>query len=200
MKILIVTAHPDDCEFSIGATLAKLSRLDNEIKIHVFSTSDTIEGNEGIVKESERSIHGIYNLDLNLHKYPTMHFIEHYQEIRDDIFRIKQEFHPDVVYCKSPKSIHPDHRVIGEACESIFLESTIYGMESIRDGHNQHINKWVEVSEEDLDVKISAIMCYKSQSRRGYRNSELIKSIARMRGNQVGRKFAEGFEVIRDVS
>jgi len=124
MKILIVTAHPDDLEFGMGATLAKLvnqrtktpldtipptkgaykTAPEHQIKIHVFSNSADVKGNDGILQELSKSIHGVYGLSCTLHEYSTMHFGEHYQAIRDDIFRIKQEFHPDVVYCKSPNS------------------------------------------------------------------------------------------------
>ena len=200
MRILICTAHPDDIEFGCGATLNRLRNGKDYIEVHIFSQSDTIQGNEGIQEECKRSISDIYKLELHIHKYPTMHFIEHQQSIRDDIFKIKQKMHPDVIYCKSPNSLHPDHRVIGEACESIFLESTIYGIEGIRDGHNQLVNKWVEVSEEDLNVKIDALACYKSQERRTYSNSKTIEAWARFRGNQVGVQYAEAFEVIREVS
>jgi N-acetylglucosamine malate deacetylase 1 len=200
MKILIVSSHPDDIEFAMGATLNRLTKGSDYIEVHIFSQSEDIHGNEGIQEECNNSIHGIYKLDLHIHKYPTMHFSEHQQAIRDDIFKIKQEMHPDVVYCKSPNAIHPDHRLIGQACESIFLEQTIYAMEGVRDGHNQMINKWVEVSEDDLNVKIDAIACYKSQHRRGYSNAKTIEAWARFRGNQVGLQLAEGFEVLREIS
>ena len=217
MKILFVVSHPDDLEFSCGGLLAKLvekQKCDDyvwglqepcadppdEIKIHVFSDSADIEGNDGILEELSKSIHGVYGLVCNVHKYPTMHFREHYQAIRDDIFRIKQEFHPDVVYCKSPNAIHPDHQVIGEACESIFLETTIYAMEGIRDGYNQRINKWVSISAADLETKILAIMQYKSQERRSYSDADLIRAWARFRGGQVGKQYAEAFEILREIT
>jgi len=200
MNILVVTAHPDDLEFSFGGSLNRLMHGKDYIEVHIFSQSDTIHGNEGIVEECTASIRGIYELDLHIHKYPTMHFSEHQQAIRDDIFKIKEELHPTVVFCKSPNSLHPDHRVIGEACESIFLESTVYAMEGIRDGHRQHINKWMEISADDLEVKLTAIGCYKSQRRRGYSNSKIIESWARFRGGQIGVEFAEGLEVIREIS
>jgi len=210
MKILIISAHPDDIEMSMGSTLAKLALTDNDhsgldhethtLQIHILSSSHTIDGNAGITKELGKSLHGIYDLQFHLHEYPTMHFQEHYQAIRDDVFRIKQEFNPDVVYCKSPNAIHPDHRVIGEACESIFLECSVYAMEGIRDGQNQKINKWVSINAEDLNTKINAIKCYTSQTRRKYSDQSLIDAWARFRGAQVGVQFAEGFEVIREVS
>jgi LmbE family N-acetylglucosaminyl deacetylase len=167
--------------------------------VHIFSTSENIDGNAGIEDECREALK-VYGLDPAIHHYPTMHFQEHYQDIRDDIFNIKLEMSPDIIYCKSPRSLHPDHRAIGEACESIFLESTIYGIEGIRDGHNQRVNKWVTVTQDDLDAKMDALSCYKSQTRRAYSNAKTIEAWARFRGNQVGVEYAEGMEVIREVS
>jgi len=198
MKILIISSHPDDIEFSMGATLAKLIGFD--IEIHVFSDSADIKGNDGIQQEVFDSIQGVYGLDCTVHKYPTMHFRENYQDIRDDIFKIKQEFDPDVVYCKSPNGLHPDHQVIGEACESIFLECSVYAMEGLRDGHVQPINKWEIIDDEELNAKIKAIGCYRSQEKRHYSNIKTVEAIARFRGGQVGVEYAEGFEVLREVS
>jgi LmbE family N-acetylglucosaminyl deacetylase len=199
-KILFCTAHPDDLEFSAGATLSGLIKENHEISVHVFSTSESIYGNEGIIDEVKHSISDIYHLDLIVHRFPTMHFREHYQEIRDIVFKIKEDFIPDDVYCTSPNSLHPDHQVIGEACESIFLESSIFALENIRDGHNQKVNKWNSVTESDLDTKLLALNCYHSQKRRSYHDTKVVESIARFRGSQIGVEFAEAFEVIRVVT
>lgn len=200
MRILIITSHLDDFEFGCGATVSRLKREGHDIRVCVFSASLTIEGNEGIKEEGVASVRGVYGLDFTVHDFLTMHFTEHYQDIRDIIFKLKQSFNPDVVYCKSPNSLHPDHRVIGEAVESIFLENTIYGMEGIRDGHNQRINKWVEVSSADLAVKQKALACYQSQKNKGYSDMQVIEGWARFRGAQVGKRYAEGFEVLKEVS
>ena len=199
MRILIISAHPDDIELAMGGVLSRLKREDNDIRVHVFSSSITIQGNERIKDEVTASIRGIYGLDLSLHDFPTMHFHEHYQAIRDRIYDLKRKFSPNMVLTKSPNALHPDHRIIGEAVESIFLDTTIYAMEGVRDFHNQHINKWWAFGEEDLNTKLRALECYKSQASRHYFDREMIKAMAVFRGGQVGIPFAEGFEVIREV-
>ena len=206
MIILIATAHPDDVELCMGGTLAKLVQrqydIDDEITIllHIFSYSDTIPGNDNIAEELSKSVAGVYGLDRTVYKFPTMHFNEHNQEIRDRLFQVKQNTHPDVVYCTSPNALNPDHIVIGKACESMFFESTIYGMEGIRDGHNQKINKWEKIELEHLETKLDALSQYKSQSEKGYFKRGVILGHASYRGAQIGVPFAEGFEVIREVS
>ena len=200
MSILIITSHPDDIEFSMGGTLSRLKREGHDIRAHIFSLSVTIDGNEEIKNELAASLQGVYDVDFTVHDYPTMHFKEHYQDIRDTIFEVKRKFNPDVVYCKSSRSLHPDHVVVGEAVESIFIESTIYAMEGIRDGRRLHINKWVVINEPDLKKKLESIKKYKSQADKHYSDPSLIVAWARVRGNQINRNLAEGFEVIQEVS
>jgi N-acetylglucosamine malate deacetylase 1 len=199
MKILIVSAHPDDIELCMGATLSRLKREGHEIQTHIFSDSKSIEGNENIDEELHESLK-IYGLDEIVYAFETMHFQESYQLIRQHIYEAKLEFNPDVVYCMSPHSLHPDHRVIGEACESIFLETTVYGMSWIRDWHNVDPDKFTKVTLDDMLVKRCAIECYKSQKDKTYTDPEILESIARVFGAQIGERYAEAFEVIREVS
>jgi hypothetical protein len=56
------------------------------------------------------------------------------------------------------------------------------------------------LSEKDLQIKIDALKSYNSQSHRPYANADFIKSLASVRGVQIGQKFAEVFEVIRLIS
>jgi hypothetical protein len=53
------------------------------------------------------------------------------------------------------------------------------------------------LSEEQINIKINALKKYKSQEHRSYANEEFIRSLASVRGVQVGQRYAEVFEVIR---
>jgi hypothetical protein len=48
-----------------------------------------------------------------------------------------------------------------------------------------------------LERKLGALAAYGSQKMRGYMSEEYIFSLARTRGVQIGREFAECFEVVR---
>lgn len=198
MRILIVSAHPDDIEFNMGATLCQLRNPDNKIMIDIMSSSETIDGNSEIRKETEL-VAKLYNLSYNIHDFETMELTRDFQKIRNLIYKIKLKFKPDVIFCTSPVSIHPDHKIVGEACESIFLEQTVYAMEDIRGNQKQLINKWNPITEFDLVIKRKALDLYKSQHKRAYHDFVQIEGLARARGMQVGVEYAEGFEVMREV-
>ena len=49
----------------------------------------------------------------------------------------------------------------------------------------------------NVEKKVEALGCYKSQASKSYASAEFIISLARTRGAQIGEKYAETFEVIR---
>ena len=50
-----------------------------------------------------------------------------------------------------------------------------------------------------LEDKLEAVDCYESQRHRSYMNSEVIRSLAVVRGSQVSAQYAEAFEMVRGV-
>ena len=201
-KILIVSAHPDDIEFAMGGTLNRLAKQKHEIQVHVMSDSGTIQENKpfDLRKECNSSIKGLFGVSVKIADFETMYFRDSFQKIRNHIYQIKQKFNPDVVFSTSPMSAHPDHQVVGESCDSIFLESSLFCMEDVRGNQKQLVNKWAILDETDVKMKIKSLECYKSQNSRTYMANEQIKAMAKSRGLQIGKPYAEGFEVIRDIS
>lgn len=184
----------------MGATLSKLIRQGYEISIHIMSMSESIPGNAGIKAELKAALGDGFHVGYSTHGMETMYFHRDFQTIRDIIYRIKNEFKPDVVFCCSPMAIHPDHQIVGRSCDSIFMEQSIYCFEDVRGNQRQLINKWQRLSQDDVDKKLSALKEYKSQQHRHYLDDEGLIAMMRSRGLQVGTKYAEGFEVLREVS
>ena len=58
---------------------------------------------------------------------------------------------------------------------------------------------FVSLDEEELGLKIDSLSKYQSQSHRVYATEEFIKSLAITRGVQIGKNYAECFEVVRWV-
>ena len=198
-RILILGAHPDDIEFAMGATLAKLARDPrNYIFAAVFSPALQLPENKNILNELRNSMK-IYGIDYYIFDFRTRFFVIDSPEIQDRIFKLKQEFHPNIVYSPSPNALHPDHAVIGKAVSSVFQETSILVYEDIRGNHHQLINYWHEVTKADAEKKIKALKCYQSQFKRKYFNFDQIYHLISARGLQIGKKYAEGFENLRVI-
>lgn len=187
-------------EFAMGGTLKKLTEdKNNQIWVAVMSDSSTVDGNDGILKELHDSM-DFYGLPYSVYTFITMYFTRDYQQIRDRIFSLKSTFKPDIVYSTSNTATHPDHRVVGEAVHSIFLEKqTVIFYNDVRGNYNQNINHWEILTKEQIDFKINALLKYESQHRRAYLDSVGLKSISKSRGMQIGADYCEGFEIYKSV-
>ncbi len=58
---------------------------------------------------------------------------------------------------------------------------------------------FIHLDERHLEKKIEALKAYKSQAHRYYATGEFIRSLAHVRGVQIGARHAETFEVIRCI-
>jgi len=61
-------------------------------------------------------------------------------------------------------------------------------------------NFFVRLDEKHVDKKVESLKCYKSQLIRDGGKPEIIKMLARLRGSQIGSKYAECFEDIRYIT
>jgi LmbE family N-acetylglucosaminyl deacetylase len=197
-KICIIGAHPDDIELGMGGTLNQIKDLD--VNVRVASLSTTIKGNEGILRELRDSMSN-YNILFGEKAFQweqiTRMFHANKTKIRDIIFKATSEF--DVFFTHSKLSQHDDHRVIAEAVDDIMKEKTIITWEEVHSGKNIPVNMWNEIRASDLMTKTHALDCYKSQKHRPYFEGDHITTLARHRGNQILKPYAEAFNVVRLV-
>jgi LmbE family N-acetylglucosaminyl deacetylase len=129
--------------------------------------------------------------------YPVRHFPDHRQAILDSMLTIKNDFEPDMVFVPSTYDTHQDHKTIREEAFRAFKSCTILGYELPWNNIGFSATCFVELSEADVALKRKACGCFQSQANRPYFPGTFINSWARMRGVQIGVKYAEAFEVIR---
>jgi hypothetical protein len=58
---------------------------------------------------------------------------------------------------------------------------------------------FIEIQEKDLGLKVQALDAYVTQKGKNYMNPDFIRSLAVVRGTQIGVPYAEAFEVIRSI-
>ena len=197
--ILILGAHPDDIEFAMGGTVARLIEEGAQITVAVMSKSMHIAQNQDILAELENSMATFGIKDFQVHDFETRRFEQQSTEIRDTVFKLKKDLAPELVFCTSPVAMHPDHAALGRACKSVFQETTVLAYEDIRGNHDMLINQWFKLTGGHVDTKVKALSCYNSQAGRAYFDMEQIRAVAMARGIQIGARFAEGFEALRVV-
>lgn len=207
MKILVIGAHADDPEISMGGTIAKFVQAGNEVKILIATMP--CEGIAGIPpeemkrkrwKECEDSarILGSEIEILDLDPY-QMWFRRDIVKILDNKVR---EFCPSIVYTHWNHDSHQDHIAVANATFAatrknnvsllMYEQLTLGGLTPY--AFNSHT--FVDVSD-TMELKIQSVKAYQSQMPRLGGWLEAIKGLATVRGQQIGVRYAESFEVVR---
>ena len=203
MNVLILAPHTDDGEFGCGATIAKLIEEGNEVFYAAFSAcKQSVRSDlptnilEVEVKDATKEL-GIPEDHLLLFDYDVRTFNYRRQEILDDILRVREITKPELVFMPSTNDIHQDHYTIAFEGIRAFKNSTILCYEVPWNNFMFHTTAFQVITEQQLQTKINAIAKYKSQLGRPYANADFIRSLAKTRGIQIGKDFAEVFEVVR---
>ena len=202
-RALVLAPHTDDGEFGCGGTIAKLTESGAEVFYAAFSACQQsvlpdfppdILITE--VKEATEVL-GVKSENLILFDYEVRTFNFHRQEILDDILKLKNDINPDIVFMPTINDIHQDHFTISNEGMRAFKWSTLLCYELPWNNFNFMTGCFVNLSEENVNKKLEALSKYRSQAHRPYANAEFIKSLARVRGVQAGKQFAETFEIVR---
>jgi N-acetylglucosamine malate deacetylase 1 len=204
-KILVLAPHTDDGEFGAGATIARWLEEGDEVHYAAFSLCEESvpEGwpkdiLEKEVREATAAL-GIDGSHLHLFRFTVRRFDNSRQEILEELVQMNRNLSPDIVLCPAPSDIHQDHAVVAAEAIRAFKRTTILGYEMPWNNLTLSTTCFVRLEKRHLDQKVTALKCYESQRHRNYAREELVRSLAVVRGTQIGTELAETFEVIRWV-
>jgi LmbE family N-acetylglucosaminyl deacetylase len=202
-KILILAPHTDDGEFGCGGSIAKFIETGADIYYAAFSLAEEsvpppFPKNilETEVKAATKVL-GIKTDNLLLYKYQVRHFATHRQNILEDLVRLNQNLKPDLVFMPSLHDLHQDHSTVSMEGLRAFKKTSILAYEMPWNNLNFATQSFIKLSESNIEKKVQALECYKSQGSKDYASEQYIRSLAQTRGIQIGTKYAECFEVLR---
>lgn len=205
-KILILAPHTDDGELGCGGSIAKFCSEKKEVHYAAFSTCqkslppglppDTLE------KECKTAIQelGIDTGKLLFYDFEVREFSQKRQDILEELVTLNKKLQPDLIFIPSAPDIHQDHQVIHTEALRAFKNSSILGYELPWNQSHFNATLFIKLSPEYVDKKVKAIKAYQSQSHRNYMQEDFIRSLAKVRGVQCNREYAEAFEVYRLIS
>lgn len=202
-RILILAPHTDDGEFGCGGSVARFIDEGKEVYYVAFSiTEESVPEPwpkdilKTEVKEATKRL-GISQDHLIVYNFKVREFSYHRQEILEALVKIKKDICPDLVFLPSPNDLHQDHSTVSMEGIRAFKNVTILGYEIPWNNIEFKTQNFIVLSEAHIEKKFFALDAYDSQKFRGKISEEYIKSLARFRGIQIGREYAESFEAIR---
>ena len=202
-RVLILAPHTDDGELGCGGSIVKFLKAGAEVHYCAFSTADQSVPDgfppnqlEIEVREATQML-GIPGNNLHVYKFEVRKLNYVRQEILEELIRIRSKIQPDLVFIPSSKDIHQDHLTIYNEGIRAFKFCSILGYELIWNNLSFETDCFIEITADELDRKIAALGAYKTQEGKNYMSPEFIRSLAVVRGTQIGVQYAETFEVIR---
>ena len=205
-RVLVLAPHTDDGEFGCGGTMARLVEAGTDVRYVAFSIAtkslprgfpaDTLARE---VREATKEL-GIPEERLTVHDFEVRTFPERRQDILELLIALWDEWRPDAVLQPSVRDIHQDHHVVAAEGLRAFKRTTVLGYEIPWNNLNFDYQAYVALERSHLERKVAALGKYASQQHRNYADPEYITNVARTHGINVGRDYAEVFEVYRVVA
>lgn len=219
MKVLVIAAHPDDELLGLGGTLARHTREGDVVNVVIVSegaSSRYAEESTSLLQQNCRQaaqILGVQDVcflgmrDQYLDAQPITEMIR-------PVEKIVHEIKPDVVYTHHWGDLNRDHRVVSEAVmvaarpvgdhyprRVLCYETPSSSEWSSPDIALQFVpNYFVDITS-SMETKLQAMTCYSTEVRPAPhpRSLESLRSRAQYWGQIIGKPYAEGFVLVREV-
>lgn len=203
--VLVLAPHTDDGEFGCGGTIARFISEGVRVVYAAFSAAEQSvlpHLPRDILRTEVRkatAVLGIADRDCLVFDFEVRKFPELRQEILDKMIALNREYNPDIVFLPSINDTHQDHHTIATEGFRAFKRTTMLGYEVPWNNLDFRTSCFFGIEEKFLDLKIEAVGQYESQEHRSYAQAEFIRALASTRGVQIGKRYAEAFEVVRWV-
>ena len=224
--VLVISPHPDDAELGCGGTISKHINAGDTVTVMVLCTENfvNIPGEEQSTSQSKSKcmvdLHKAknvleydslicYDLDDETLDKCVLHILK---KIEPDYYKLK----PDIVYCTHYGDNNQDHRATFNAAQVMCRGQSLHRPDqflcyetpsSTEQSPNIPGNEFLPnyyniLTNTELNVKIDAFNCYKSEIREKphSRSAYGIDLFARYRGSQCGFEFAEAFQQISFIN
>ena len=218
-RAMVVVAHPDDAEFGLGGTLAKVVKEGMELAYVLCTNGDkgttdpdiTSEELAVIRQREQRAASAITgSTDVTFLGYGDGE-LESSREVIGKIVREIRRFKPDVIFCQDPynraRHNHRDHRMAGQSTFDAvypFARDRLHFPEHIAEGFEPHkVAEIYTTAAEDPDlvidtsdvigIRIRALQEHRSQIFDPKEMEERIRERASEVAESAGYKYADGF-------
>src|SRR5947209_5871978 len=126
-RVLMITAHPDDCEFGAGGTVAKFVKEGKDVALVVVTNGDKGSSDRTMTSprlaeiraEEQRNASRTLGVEqVTFLGYPDGE-VEDTRQLRLEVSREIRRYRPDMVVCQNPRrtynlgASHRDHRIVG---------------------------------------------------------------------------------------
>jgi len=200
MNIIVFSTHPDDAEVMMGGTIAKYSQKGHDVLVVVV----TIPNQKEIRIEEAKNAVAILGARISLLELNPYELIFNRALVEkfDDIIR---DFSPDIIYTCWLHDSHQDHLAVSQVTIAAARKnrcSLFMYDQALPSGITPHVFRpqvFIDISD-TIETKIESVLAHKSQVK-NFSNQwiEGIRAKAIFMGFQINVKYAEAFEVVKEI-
>ncbi len=220
-KVLVVAAHPDDETLGCGGTLLKHRNGDDTIFWMIITnihsemgwTEDRIEQRQKEIQQVSKmyDFNKTYKLD-----FPTTQLdMVPYNDLISKVSDIVKKIEPTIVYLPNIHDIHTDHQITARAvlscCKNFRVKSIrrILMYECLSEtefapaqGNSAFVPNGFVDTTLFFDKKIEIMKIYASEIDVSPfpRSLEIIDCLSKIRGSRIGKRHAEAFSILLDIT
>ncbi|MXP74778.1 hypothetical protein GN277_05095 [Lachnospiraceae bacterium WCA-9-b2] len=209
MKILAVGAHLDDIEIACGGTLAKAIENGHQVKALIMSKSGYTDKEGQIQREDEvaviegtNALHALGISDIDVLDFPTKD-IPFQSEVVNTIDVCMSKYNPDIIFTHHPFDTHQAHVGVSNATiAAARRKNTVFFYEPITPSGRSYVafrpQLYIDI-ESTIEKKIASLREHKSEYSKFGAEDWItgVHSRCGFRGYEIGKKYAEAFEVLR---
>ena len=209
MKILAIGAHLDDIEIACGGTLAKAVESGHTVKVLIMSKSGYTNNSGKIqrsdelaVKEGLNALHTLGIQDIDILDFATKD-IPFCSDVVHAIDIVLADFKPDIIFTHHPFDTHQAHEGVAKATIAAARRmNTVFFYEPITPSGRSYVafkpHLYVDI-ESTVEKKIESLKCHTSEYNKFGAEDwiEGVRCRSGFRGYEIGKKFAEAFEILR---
>ena len=209
MKILAVGAHLDDVEIACGGTLAKAIEAGHDVFVLIMSKSGYTnkEGklqrsDEDAVQEGTNALRALGIENFEILDFPTKD-IPFQSDVVNAIDLRISEFNPDIIFTHHPFDTHQAHVGVSNATiAAARRKNTVFFYEPISPSGRSYVafrpQLYVDI-ESTIDKKVASLREHKTEYNKFGAEDWVtgVHSRCGYRGYEIGKKYAEAFEVLR---
>ena len=210
MRVMAIGAHSDDAELACGGTLASAVAHGHDVKLLVLTESSYVGLHGDVLRTKDEArdealdaakVLGVEADDVRFLPFPTRD-LPYTSETIVAVEKEMNQFRPDVVLTHWPFDTHQDHRnaalttiSAGRYYNSILMYEPM--MPSGRSYVGFRPQVYVDISD-FIEQKLEALRRHASQyAKYGDDWLSAVESRCRLRGFEIGCKYAEAFEAAR---
>ncbi len=220
LDVLVVAAHPDDAEMSVGGTILRL--IDAGAKVGIVDCTRGEMGTRGTQADRDNETAAadrLMRIDARFNLNLPDSRVESSVENREKLASLIRKTKPDVILAHHPTDLHPDHMAAGDLAREAWYLSGLKRLAQIAGDETAHRPAHIfhflsHVSQDPTMVvditevwerKLHVVRCYESQLTAqgpdddgehflfGSNIEERITTKARYFGEKIGVQVGEPF-------